>query len=248
MAIQAIFVELGGNIGTQIGMHSPGFRQEYATRRVDIPALAQDPVETGTVGRIGMRSLEDLRELPGIADENKVVRRIGHRDQVRQGNLARLINEEIIKRPLQLVPRKQPCRASDNLGSMDGGVVVAGHAVDRRADLGRKIGIARDLVGEAHISGGKAGILRPKRTGTSHQYVADGLVAVGGHRNALAVPNQRENRPYRDMGLAGAGRPLDRQDRPVHRPHGPDHAIDRPVTFFQRQWRRTVESGRVLRE
>ena len=65
-------------------MHSPGFRQEDATRWIDILTFAQDPVETGTVGRVGMCTLEDLWKLSGVADKHKVVRCVGHRDKVRQ--------------------------------------------------------------------------------------------------------------------------------------------------------------------
>ena len=101
---------------------------------------------------------------------------------------------------------------------------------------------------QAHIANGKAGIVRLKRMDTSHQHVAYGRVAVRRHRNSLAFPNQSQDSAHHDMGLAGAGWPLNRQDRPVHRPHGPDHAVKRLVTFLQRQWRRTVEPGRVLRE
>ena len=77
-----------------------------------------------------MGALQDLRKLAGIPDQDEVVGRIGHGDQIGQRDLASLVDKEVVERTLKFIPRKQPCRSSDDIGGIDCGGLVAGHTGD----------------------------------------------------------------------------------------------------------------------
>ena len=248
MARQATFVELGRNIRAEIGVHPPGLGQENAARRIDVLAFAQHPVETGQIRRMGMRTLHDLRELARVPDQNQAMGRIGHGDQIGQRNLPRLVYKEIVERLPKFRPRKQPRRSAHDIGGANGPVIVAGYAGDDFEGFVWKFRAARNLVRNMHVVRPEADAVRTQRIYAPHQHVVYGRVAVRGHRNALAVPDERKNRPRRRIGFARAGRPLHRKNRSVQGARRRNQAIERIRVFAERQRRRTMETRRIARK
>ena len=248
MARQATFVELRRNIRAEIGVHPPGFGQENAARGIDVLAFPQHPVEAGQIRRMGMRTLHDLRELARVPDQNQAMGRIGHGDQIRQRNLPRLVHKEVIERLAKFRPRKQPRRSAHDIGGTNGRVIVAGYAGHDFEGFVWKFRAVRNLVRDMHIVQVEADAVRTQRIYAPHQHVVYGRMAVRRHRNALAVPDERKNRPRRRIGFARAGRPLHRKNRPVQRPRRRNQAVERIGALAEGQRRRAMETRRIARK
>ena len=155
----------------------------------------------------GCDGLRDLGELERIAEENQVAGGGAHRERVRQGDLAGLVQDEIVQRAVELLAGEEPGRAGEELdvgaGGLEGRVVLVG--LDELAlVLGLRIVGGLLEAPEAH-----AGL--PRDLLDLGEQVVDGLVALGRDRRRVAIGQQVRDDARAGPCLAGAGRPLDEE-------------------------------------
>src|SRR6266849_8519671 len=74
-------------------------------------SFPQEVLEDGGARLLRMHALRHLGELERIAEEDEVVGGSTHGEGVGQGDLARLVDHEVVERTVQLGPREEPSRA-----------------------------------------------------------------------------------------------------------------------------------------
>ena len=162
---------------------------------------------TEAPGARRVHGLRDLGELERIAEENQVAGGGAHRERVRQGDLAGLVQDEIVQRAVELLAGEEPGGAGEELdvgaGGLEGRVVVVG--LDELAVV-LGLGIAGGLLEplEAH-----AGL--PRHFLDLGEQVVDGLVALGRDADTSPAGQQVHDDAGARPRLAGAGRPLDEE-------------------------------------
>ena len=189
-------------------MHPPGGLEEVTELGRQHGLVADQPAQGGRVDRVGVGALRDLRELLRVAEQQQPV--AGHRagEGLRERELARLVDDHEVELPAPdpLGVGEVPRRAADDVAAA--GPHVAG-------------GESRQVVGPLeHGPGGALGVARRladpggRHPGRDHgaQHVLDRLVPLRGdaHRPAVLEHEARDD-ARGDVGLAGAGRPLDGQ-------------------------------------
>lgn len=87
-----------GDEGADVGVQAPGLLEEDAARGVDGLPLPQQVLEDRERGALGVRRRRHLRQLLGVAEQDYVARRDAERQRVGQGDLARLVDEEVVQR------------------------------------------------------------------------------------------------------------------------------------------------------
>ena len=132
------------------GMQPPvvhGLRDEPADVRVHPPRPVEEdapvggdrgrPVEQVLEARVArpprVDALHRLPELHLIAEQDEVAGARAHRDQVRDGDLARLVDEEVVERLVELGAREEPRRSGDELEIAGRHVLVRLDVLDERA-------------------------------------------------------------------------------------------------------------------
>lgn len=165
-----------------------------------------------------MRALAGLAELHLVAQQHDVARALAHGDEVGQADLARLVDEQIVERLLELGAGEQPRGAGHQLMARRIDVLVVEHILDLRAAQAAVVAGAGGFLGAAQ---GKAFPLgQPLQAA---QQIVDGVVAVGRYGHAPAGAQQLQQHPRTGVGLAGAGRPLQEQGGFVHARHDIQH-------------------------
>ena len=81
-----------------------------------------------------MRPLRHLGELDRVAEQDDVPRRSSHRQRVRERDLPRLVDEQVVDGAVQLGPCEQPRRAGEqpHLGIGEGRDVTRSSRSERR--------------------------------------------------------------------------------------------------------------------
>ena len=75
----------------------PGLGQEKALIGLDDRVFAAQVLQRGDLGALRMEALRDLRERVGIAQKDDGLRGSAHGDDVGQGHLPRLVEEEDVE-------------------------------------------------------------------------------------------------------------------------------------------------------
>ena len=75
--------------------------------------VAEQVLEHGRARAVRMEPLRHLRELERVAEQDERARRGSHGDRVGERDLARLVDEEVVERPVELRLREQPRRSRD---------------------------------------------------------------------------------------------------------------------------------------
>ena len=240
-------VDLLGDEAAEVGMHPPGDRQQDAAVGRHGGVLAEQPVEAGEAGGAGMRPLHHLRQLARVADQHDVAGAAPHGEQVGEPDLPGLVDDERVEGALELGAAEVEGGAADHVGAAPEAVVGPARSAHRRL---RVVGIVAgpELVGDRDVLEGEARRVVRQRLEAGAQDVADRLVAGRGHRHPAAGSDEREDRPRRDVGLAGAGRSLDRQYALLQREDGAQRARDRVGPAEDVGGRPAVEPRRPARE
>ena len=97
------------------GMHAEAALEEDAAVLRDRRGVAEQVLEHGGAGARRMHALGDLGELEGIAEEDQVAGGRAHRERVGEGDLAGLVDHEVVERAVQLRAREEPGRAGEEL-------------------------------------------------------------------------------------------------------------------------------------
>ena len=221
-------VDLVGDEAAEVGVHPPRDRQQDAAVGRHGRVLAEQPVEAGEAGGARMRALHHLRQLARVADQHDVAGAAPHRQQVGEPDLPRLVDDQRVEGALELRPAEVEGGAADDVGGR-----ASARSSVRRDPLDRAAGV----VG---VVAGRRACARPRRSRCVSPVASSGsaarqprsrlrdrLVAGRGDRDPPPGRDQREDRASGDVGLAGAGRPLDRQHRVLHREHRAHRARDR---------------------
>ena len=152
-----------------------------------------------------MRSLDHLRELLRIADEDHVARARRHRERVGERDLPGLVDEEVVERPVVRRVGEEPRRARGDVAVDD--VVVVRDVLDVLALVVRlRVAAARLLLADEG---------RVDRV----EHVVDRLVALRRDADGLAGSDERRDQPADRPRLARAGRALDDEVAAVEREH-----------------------------
>ena len=110
--MQPSVVELLRDVGADIGMQPVGALEEEASvgryRRV----FAEQVLENRGLDAVGMRALKDLCELLWVSDEHEVARGGAHRKRVRERDLARLVDEQVVEHAVEVSMRVEPGRSA----------------------------------------------------------------------------------------------------------------------------------------
>ena len=87
-------------------MHPQGALEEEAHVLGHGRALAEQVREHGSAGAGGMYPLCHLRELDRVAEQDERPRAGAERERVRERDLARLVDEEVVELGVELLPRR----------------------------------------------------------------------------------------------------------------------------------------------
>ena len=247
MARQPPLVDLLGDEAAEVGMHAPGDRQQDAAVGRHGGVVAEQPVEAGEAGGAGMRALHHLRQLARVADQHDVAGAAAHGEQVGEPDLPGLVDDERVEGARELGPAEVEGGAADHVRAAPEDVVGPARSAHRRP---RVVGIVAgpELVGNRDVLEREARRVVRQRLEAGAQDVADRLVAGRGHRHPAAGSDEGEDRPRRDVGLAGAGRSLDRQYALLQREDGAQRARDRVGPAEDVGGRPAVEPRRPARE
>ena len=109
--------------------------RQVSPRKTPIPVaqrlvLAEQVLEHRRVRARRVRALRDLRELVRVAEQDDVPRRRPDREHVRERDLPRLVDEQRVHVPVELLAREQERRAREQLQLLVEHVVVRARAVD----------------------------------------------------------------------------------------------------------------------
>ena len=173
--------------------------------------VAEQVLENGGARARRVHALRDLGELERIAQEDEVAGARPHRERIRQGDLPRLVDDEIVQRAVEPLAGEEPGGPREELdvaaGLFEGRVVVV--VPDELAlELGVRVPGGLLETFEAH-AGGTGDLL------DLGEQIVDGLVALRGDADAPAVGQQVHDDPGARPRLAGAGRALEEEVAPV---------------------------------
>src|SRR3546814_8352267 len=96
-------------------MHAPGDWQKDTLIGGDRGMALQKMIQRGPAAAFRMRSLDWLRKLHLVPDEDDVARRCSHCDNIGQADLPRLVDKEIVERLIEFLICKQPRRTGSEL-------------------------------------------------------------------------------------------------------------------------------------
>src|SRR5207247_949417 len=137
-----------------------------------------------------MQALAHLRELQRVAEQDDRPRARPDRERVRERNLARLVDEDVVELLVELRTREQPGRPGDQLQPGVVEVVVVAGALDERANVdGLRVAAARLLQPMEFDTGGRGDVLYLT------EQVVDRLVRRRGDADALAAHDQMDDQP-----------------------------------------------------
>jgi hypothetical protein len=151
-------------------MHAAAFGKEDAAFRWNDAVTIDEVLETGKPALAGMASLKRLRKLHRVADEDDVMRAAAHRENIGQGDLSGLIDEEVVE-GRRVIAREMPGGGTYDVRSPDLGRIIFGDGNDRRMVVGI-LGIG-DLLDDRTD---ERLVFRPFRD--RFEKIPDGLVAV----------------------------------------------------------------------
>ena len=77
--------------------------------------LAEEVREHGRPALAGVDALRDLRELHGIAEQDERLRARAERERVGERGLPRLVDEQVVERPVELLAREEPGGAREEV-------------------------------------------------------------------------------------------------------------------------------------
>ncbi len=117
-----------------------------------------------------MHALDRLAELHLVAEQDEVAGARAHRDQVRDGDLAGLVDEEVVERLVELGAREEPRRAGDELEIAGRHVLVRLDVLDERA-VEASVFVPVDLLHAAEAR-------RPASFATSSTFASRLLIAL----------------------------------------------------------------------
>ena len=80
-----------------------------------VVSLAEQVPEHGGLRLVRHRALRDLRQLVRVAEQDEVPRRVADRDDVRERDLARLVDDQRVDEAGEVLAREEPRRARDEL-------------------------------------------------------------------------------------------------------------------------------------
>ena len=78
-------------------------------------AIAEEVLEHRAARVAGMDALRHLRELHRVAEQDERPRARAERERVGERGLARLVDEEVVERPVELLAREQPGGAGEEV-------------------------------------------------------------------------------------------------------------------------------------
>ena len=159
-----------------------------------------------------MHALGHLGELQRVTEENQIAGGGAHGQRVGEGDLAGLVDHEIVQRAVQLGAGEEPRRPCEELN-------VGGRVRERGV-----IPLAPDeIAGELGLWIARRRFLEPLEThagGPGHpldlaEEVVDGLVALRGNAHAPSRGEEVCDDPRARPRLPGSRRPLEKQIAPV---------------------------------
>ena len=112
-AAEPPLVDRLGDEPADAAVHAVGAAEEDAELRRDGGVPVQQVLEAREAGLAGMAALHRLAELHLVAHQDQVPGRKAHGDRVRQGDLPRLVDEEVVERAGQLLAAEDPRGAAD---------------------------------------------------------------------------------------------------------------------------------------
>ena len=214
-------------------MHAPGGAEEDPAVGGDGRCPLEEVVEDRLPRLARVGSLNGLRQLHLVPDQDQVAGREPHRHHVGQRHLPRLVHEEEIERLVELLAGEEPGGPRDQVGR---GIdrAVAGHVPDEAPG---KPGL---LVGGALFDSAEAeaGLDRPAFH--RRQEVVDRLVGIGRHPHPPPRPQQLHDDVGRRVGLARPRGTLDEEIAVVQAAHGVDSPGER---FLRAREHRGAGSG-----
>src|SRR5215831_8024446 len=96
-------------------MHPEAALEEDSTVFGDGWRSSEEVFQDGGATALRMHPLGHLSQLERIAQENYVASRGPHGQRVREGYLTRLVDHQMVERPIQLAPREEPGASRDQL-------------------------------------------------------------------------------------------------------------------------------------
>ena len=132
--LQPPLVELLGDEAADVRVEAVRPLEEDTAVRRDRRVAAQQVLEHRRLAPVGMRALQHLAELLRVADEHEVPGGGGHRERIRQRDLAGLVDEEVVEALRRAAVGEQPGRAADEVA-----VVAVGVVEDVLDDLPREL-------------------------------------------------------------------------------------------------------------
>lgn len=91
--------------------------------------FTQHSLKAGKFRRLGMRVLDDLRQLAGVANKHDVARGPAHGHHIRKASLSSFFHKQPVKGLHILVASKEPGNGADYLPAASG-IVIAGGPVN----------------------------------------------------------------------------------------------------------------------
>ena len=165
-------------------------------------------LERRLLGPVRVHPLRHLRKLVGIAEQDERAGAASGGDRRGQRHLTRLVDEQRIHEALHFGRGEQPARAGGDRAAARG-QSLSDLLLCQDLDAIRlcRLPFIR-LLGDADQHPLFLGGLRDRV-----DHVRDGLVRARGDADPPSLPHEREDHARARVGLAGAGRPLDRKVR-----------------------------------
>src|SRR5262245_7451714 len=113
-------------------MQAARLREKDPTLRRHGGETAENISETRSAGLTGMGTLDRLRKLHGVADENNVARSSAGRDDIGERNLTCLVDEQIVELLIVLGASKKPGGPGHERTSGQAGIIIVLGDLDRR--------------------------------------------------------------------------------------------------------------------
>src|SRR6266849_5339387 len=171
-------------------------------------SFPQEVLEDGGARLLRMHALRHLGELERIAEQDEVVGGSTHGQGIGQGDLARLVDHEVVESAVQLCPREEPSRPRQKFD------------VTARSDNFRDLGLVRDETAGVFgllVSGGRLlqtsegyAVLTRDLLDLREQ-VVDCLVTLGGNADPVSVGKQMDDDAGPRPSLPCARRSLDEE-------------------------------------
>jgi hypothetical protein len=114
-------------------VHPPRLAEKDAALGRDRCETIQQMFERRTAGPPWVATLERLRELHLVADQDHIPGAHTHRDRVGERDLARLVDKQVIDLLIQFLSCEQPSGSGDQIVSAVGRFAVVGGVLNDRA-------------------------------------------------------------------------------------------------------------------